>query len=149
EKKRENENDKNENENDEKNEKDEKNDKKKKKITTPPAHLFSCGVSGMVHSLPPSFTQQYIFSVSSDVTNAIQEWGSYLLQRTGKPSFSNDPTADNLGYWTDNGAYYYYNTLPGRDYAQTMIALADYHRQLGLNVCLGVNGCDTIWLLCL
>ena len=33
--------------------------------------------------------------------------------------------SDYLGYWMDNGAYYYYHTLPGLNYEETVLALHD------------------------
>ena len=30
------------------------------------------------------------------------------------------------GYWTDNGAYYYYNTVPNATYEETLILLKEY-----------------------
>ena len=30
---------------------------------------------------------------------------------------------NSLGYWCDNGAFYYYNTLPGINYEDTIIAI--------------------------
>lgn len=39
-----------------------------------------------------------------------------------------------LGYWTDNGAYYYYNTEPGFDYERTMIDVGRYITDIGLPV---------------
>ena len=30
------------------------------------------------------------------------------------------------GYWTDNGAHYYYHTLPDSDYEETLLRLRDH-----------------------
>lgn len=35
------------------------------------------------------------------------------------------------GYWTDNGAFYYYHTLEGKNYEETLIELTDYFKQSG------------------
>ena len=37
-----------------------------------------------------------------------------------------------LGYSTDNGAYYYYQTEAGSTYEQTMIDVARYAKKVGL-----------------
>ncbi len=29
------------------------------------------------------------------------------------------------GFWTDNGGFYYYNTIPGMDYEETFIELSN------------------------
>jgi hypothetical protein len=36
----------------------------------------------------------------------------------------NDPAINYLGYFTNNGGYYYYNTQPGLNYEQTMVNVA-------------------------
>lgn len=37
-----------------------------------------------------------------------------------------------LGYSTDNGAYYYYNTVPQSNYEDTMLAVAQYAASEGI-----------------
>jgi len=56
-------------------------------------------------------------------------WGSLLLARGGKvraAAWERDLTLRTLGYSTDNGAYYYYNTAPNASYEQTMLRVAEY-----------------------
>ena len=36
-----------------------------------------------------------------------------------------DDTVNYLGYWTDNGAFYYYNTVEGKNYQDTMMDVYD------------------------
>ena len=36
---------------------------------------------------------------------------------------SEDLVTNYLGFWCDNGAFYYYHTLPGMDYEQTVLTL--------------------------
>ena len=103
---------------------------------------LSMGLSGMVREIPTHFTQQFILSVSSDgVSGSMERWGEILRRRSGKQVFPSDLTAENLGCWTDNGAYYYYLTLPDCDYAVTMDVVAAYHRELDLPVCICVVLC--------
>lgn len=48
--------------------------------------------------------------------SALYDWGSRLLERSGKRRRAledRDLTLRKLGYYTDNGAYYYYTTEPG------------------------------------
>lgn len=37
-----------------------------------------------------------------------------------------------IRFTTDNGAYYYYNTEPGEDYEQTLVAVKAYADKVGL-----------------
>ena len=69
---------------------------------------------------------QTIISYSDDgFYDAIQNWGSLLLQKTGKFLHKKeaDDTVNYLGYWTDGGAYYvstYLNTEDNTVYS-TMV----------------------------
>ena len=62
---------------------------------------------------------------SPSINAAMEEWGALLLQRYGKASGTigqrRSISLDYLGYYTDNGAYYYYNTEPSKTYEQTML----------------------------
>lgn len=57
------------------------------------------------------------------------KWGRVLLKEGGKePASKSGLVTDYLGYWTDNGAYYYYNTLPELNYENTMIEMSNYFK---------------------
>jgi hypothetical protein len=77
---------------------------------------LSFGISGMVESLPKGFVHTVLlYAGNNGVSNTIYDWGSIILKQSGKErttSTSDIPT-QYLGYWTDNGAYYYYNTESG------------------------------------
>ena len=66
----------------------------------------------------------------------MQEWGQRQLQYFGVRqkgnSHSRDYTLQYLGYSTDNGAYYYYHTEPNKNYQQTIVDVANYHKSVGL-----------------
>jgi len=66
----------------------------------------------------------------------VYDWGDVLLHHYGKQRATLDvdiPT-QYLGYWTDNGAYYYYITLEGMNYEETMLAIQDHMEQIDLPV---------------
>eukprot|EP00118_Oscarella_pearsei_P005534 m.25502 g.25502 ORF g.25502 m.25502 type:complete len:805 (+) comp28821_c0_seq1:115-2529(+) len=70
------------------------------------------GLSGYVDSVekPDVFTARFGLSGSMyGVTDAVEKWGSTLRTAHGTHRISRDfdPTNSKLGYWTDNGAYYY------------------------------------------
>ena len=56
------------------------------------------------------------------VNAAVRDWGVALRGYKGKDQgfpaggFDNDPTLAYLGYYSDNGAFYYYYTHPHEDY---------------------------------
>ena len=83
------------------------------------------GVPGTTDTFPSNgYDLQTIISYSDKgFYEGIQEWGSRLLTRHGKTlnRRETDDTVNYLGYWTDAGAYYYYNTEPGKNYEETML----------------------------
>ena len=56
---------------------------------------------------------------------AFRSWGELLRQYHDKTSEyrDSDLTINYLGYWTDKGGYYFYNTEPDMNYEETMIAV--------------------------
>ena len=57
-----------------------------------------------------------------------------MLRYYNKPRGSHDRdfTLRYLGYSTDNGAFYYYNTEKGKNYEETMIDIQKYSVQKGI-----------------
>merc|ERR1712079_510730 len=90
--------------------------------------ILHYGVMGGVMEIPKGFSQETIFSLSSGVSAAMDVWGQKLLDRYGKNRdiANSDFTINYLGYSTDNGAYYYYKTEPGKNYQQTIIDVKAY-----------------------
>lgn len=43
-----------------------------------------------------------------------------------------DLTNNYIGYWTDNGAFYYYNTEDGKNYQQTILDVKTYAEKMKL-----------------
>lgn len=75
-----------------------------------------------------NYSIETIISYSNDgFYNGVQKWGGELLLEHGKSLTrrASDLTVNYLGYWTDRGAFYYYNTEPNKTYAETMLDI--YH----------------------
>jgi len=49
-------------------------------------------------------------------------------------SLKNDLVTNYLGYWTDNGAFHYYNPAPGSTYQETLVGVAEGLAQMGVPV---------------
>ena len=104
-------------------------------VRTPsPGNALACGLQGQIARVPAGFTQETILSAGQGVTESLYDWGSALLAYHGKTRGgpAHDSTVTNLGYWTDNGAYYYYQTAPGRNYEDTLLAAHTDHVQAGI-----------------
>jgi len=95
-------------------------------------HL-ACGLSGRIDRLPPAFSQETIIFAGQGVNQTLFDWGSQLLKQGGKSRLakSSDKTANYLGYCTDNGAYYYYNTEGGKTYEETIVDISHSLKQEG------------------
>jgi hypothetical protein len=89
---------------------------------------WQCGFGGLIEKLPAGTVAQTIVVSGKGVNATFLKWGQVIQAWHGhKPV---DPYADvtmsRLGYWTDNGSYYYYRTEPGMNYHQTLLAVKQY-----------------------
>ncbi|CAF2793504.1 unnamed protein product [Rotaria sp. Silwood2] len=98
-------------------------------------HL-SCGLHGRIHQIEQSFSLTTILLASQSkqgINQIINLWGKLMLQYYGKEhvkeqkDFHNDFYVSKLGYYTDTGAYYWYNKEANLTYEQTFIKLKEYH----------------------
>ncbi|ELU14855.1 hypothetical protein CAPTEDRAFT_225895 [Capitella teleta] len=88
------------------------------------------GILGPAQSVPSDFEVWTVVSYSSTgVNEAFMEWGS-MLQRfynsQTKANAESDFTCNYLGYWTDNGGFYYYNTEKNTSYEETILDIKKY-----------------------
>eukprot|EP00038_Savillea_parva_P003881 m.131333 g.131333 ORF g.131333 m.131333 type:complete len:864 (-) comp11310_c0_seq2:981-3572(-) len=94
-------------------------------------NTVSYGVMGSVMQLPPGFTLETVVVLSSGINTAMDAWGDVLLARSGKvrDAYRRDYATQWLGYSTDNGAYYYYQTEPNKNYEDTLLDVYNYATQ--------------------
>ena len=83
------------------------------------------GLDPGVGALPAGFTQRALLVVGHGIHHVYQAWGQALTTLHNKPRPPNDAnvTLSRLGYWTDNGATYYYRQEPSLGYAETLLAV--------------------------
>ncbi|MEJ2279062.1 MAG: hypothetical protein P8Y70_15145 [Candidatus Lokiarchaeota archaeon] len=89
---------------------------------------ISCGIQGEIQSLPIDFTQKFVLYFGKGINKSMQGLGDILLQYNDvstKSLYANICTSY-LGYWTDNGAYYYYKTEKGLNYEETLVGIKNY-----------------------
>ena len=97
-----------------------------------PGGQLMSGISPKIATLPAGFTHQTLLVIEGGINRAFDSWGQIVTGLHGKtrPANDADTTLKLLGYWTDNGASYYYATEPGLGYADTLAAVkADFDRQ--------------------
>ncbi len=95
---------------------------------------LSSGIDQGVATLPGGFTHQTLLVVNSGINRAFDAWGSIMtgLHNKQRPANDADLTLKTFGYWTDNGAVYYYNFEPPLGYAGTLLAVTRELQQRGI-----------------
>lgn len=92
------------------------------------------GHNGRVTDVPVGWTLETAVVGGSGINNTVMALGDLLLARGGKTRTAADAdlTISTLGWWSDNGAYYYYHTLPAKDMEQTVTGALAYWDDLQL-----------------
>jgi hypothetical protein len=95
---------------------------------------ISAGIDQRILELPVGFQQQTILVVAEGIGKAFDTWGHALTDLQGKvrPPNDADILLNHIGYWTDNGATYYYRPQAGLGYSDTLLAVRDEFRKLGI-----------------
>jgi hypothetical protein len=99
-------------------------------------HEIASTLNPGVHDLPAHFSHSTLMAFAPGIHAVWQTWGGALMALQGKVPPAND--ADTglryLGYWTDNGAFYYYNYDPALGYAGTLEKLVAQYREEGIPI---------------
>ena len=97
-------------------------------------HSLSYGIMGGVAVVPAGFSISTVVALGAGVNGAMDAWGDTLLAASGKERYAyrRDPANQQLGYSTDNGAYYYYQTEPGKTYEETLLDVAAYAKRAAI-----------------
>jgi hypothetical protein len=96
--------------------------------------VLASGISPQIQSLPAGFTQRTMLVVDQGINQAFDTWGHALTDLQGKvrPANDADISLSHLGYWTDNGARYYYMYEEKHGYEGTLFAVRDEFQAKGL-----------------
>ena len=83
------------------------------------------GVEGEVEQIPPGFSHSFILVRGKGLNATVERWGELLREHHGRTRTDRyaDMGLSTLGYWTDNGGYYYYRTEPGMNEEETLLAV--------------------------
>ncbi len=106
---------------------------------------FSCGINSAISQLPAGFTHRAVLAIQSSINQAFDTWGRALTGLSGKVRPANDSALElnKLGYWTDNGAAYYYSYVSSLGYTGTMFSVRDQFATNGFP--LGYLQLDSWW----
>jgi hypothetical protein len=116
------------------------------KLTGDGKNFIRSGLNPEVHNLPPGFTHATILVPDKGIQKTWDTWGHAMreLYRRQRPDCNdNHPILKYFGYWTDNGADYYYNYDTTRGYANTLLQLYKHYQQK--NIPLGYMQLDSWW----
>ena len=95
---------------------------------------LGAGENGAIEALPAGHTVDTIIVAGAGMNNTVMAWGDVMLARGGKTRTL--PEADlivsTLGWWSDNGAYYYYLSEPGKNMQETVVDALAYWDSLNL-----------------
>jgi hypothetical protein len=94
-------------------------------------HLIASGLNEQLPGAPAGFAQQTLMAISPGIRHTFDTWGSALIALGGKtrPGNESDIILKYYGYWTDNGAAYYYRFDPELGYAGTLEAVIKHYRE--------------------
>ena len=97
---------------------------------------IASGLNSAVTTVPAGFSHASIMVIESGINAAWEEWGRALLSLIGakRPANDADVGLRYLGYWTDNGATYYYNYDTALGYAGTLRALVERYHSEGIPI---------------
>ena len=91
---------------------------------------LASGINSNITALPAGFKHLTALVIGSGIESTIHEWGNALtaLSDKPKPNDDSDLMLKYLGYWTDNGATYYYNYDLDKGYTGTLLAVRDEYK---------------------
>jgi hypothetical protein len=97
------------------------------------AGALDYGVMGNATSFPKGYSVKVIMQFGTGISSVMGDWGNtmrlFYNSKASQISRQSDLTLNYLGFTTDNGAYYYYNTIPTLSYEDTIIEIKSYADQ--------------------
>jgi hypothetical protein len=102
-------------------------------------------ISPRIATIPEGLEHKTLLVVANGINHAFDTWGNALtdLSRKTRPANDADPSLKYLGYWTDNGAGYYYDFEQSLGYTGTLLAMKDEFAKAGVS--LGYMQLDSWW----
>jgi hypothetical protein len=98
--------------------------------------VIASGLNPGVGALPAGFSYATLLVFGTGVNATWDSWGAALIALAGarRPANDADQGLRYLGYWTDNGAAYYYDYDQRLGYAGTLEALVERYRTEGIPI---------------
>ena len=89
-----------------------------------------------IPSVPAGFSHRTLLVIDRGINHTFNTWGNALTSLQGKmrPANDADISLKSLGYWTDNGATYYYHMETGMSYIDTLSAAKAQFDRAGIGL---------------
>ncbi|MHA1649304.1 MAG: hypothetical protein ACTSYB_03840 [Candidatus Helarchaeota archaeon] len=89
------------------------------------------GLEGKVREIPEGYEHSVLLFFSKGINETLVNWCGFLhkYHKTSPKNPYDDYIVANLGFWTDNGAYYYYRKEKGMTYEQTVVLACNLFHQ--------------------
>ncbi|HXR83608.1 MAG TPA: hypothetical protein VN722_04830 [Hanamia sp.] len=115
------------------------------KLTGDGKTRISSGLNEEIKKLPKSFTHSTIIVFNKGIETTWNTWGDAMrkLYNRTRPENDADVVLKSFGYWTDNGADYYYNYDTAKGYETTLLDLRKVYKKE--NIPLGYMQLDSWW----
>ncbi len=106
---------------------------------------ISSGLNPEVQQFPAHFSHSTIMVIDKGIRNSWDIWGDALrtIYHRQRPANDKGALLNRYGYWTDNGADYYYNYDTIKGYAGTLLALRERYKKESIP--LGYMQLDSWW----
>ncbi len=107
--------------------------------------IINSGLNEGIKNLPANFTHSTILVFANGIGNTWNIWGKVLrtIYKRKIPANDYDRVLKYFGYWTDNGADYYYNYETNLGYSNTLLELRKRYEKEGIP--LGYMQLDSWW----
>lgn len=105
----------------------------------------SSGLNPEVQQFPTHFTHSTMLVIDKGIRHTWDVWGNALraMYHRQRPTNDKGTLLNRFGYWTDNGADYYYQYDTIKGYAGTLFALRDRYKKE--HIPLGYMQLDSWW----
>lgn len=96
--------------------------------------VISADFNNGINTVPAGHTRSVFMLFGHGIQHTFKAWGNAFCRLNGQaiPNKPQDITAKYFGYWTDNGATYYYNYDTALGYAGTLRAVASHYASEGI-----------------
>jgi len=104
-----------------------------------------CGIQGEVINIPKGYSQKFILYFGKEINQSMMDLGEllYKYHGTSRSDMYRNICLQKIGFWTDNGAHYYYNPIKGVGFDGTLL-LIDYHFKQH-DIPIGYYNLDSWW----